>query len=73
MLRLVLLVLYLVASSFASPQARQDGLWTSPRPGSSLHALTAHAGSGYDPNGTSSSRPPVDPTSDAGAGFDPNG
>ena len=72
MLRLVLLVLYLIASPSASPQARQDGVWSSPRPNSSLHALTANAGSGYDPDGKMA-RPPVDPTTDAGAGYDPNG
>jgi len=71
MLRLVLLVLYLIASPSASPQARQDTGWNSPRPDSPL-ALTANAGGGYDPDGRVS-RPPVDPTSDAGSGYDPNG
>jgi hypothetical protein len=50
MLRLVLLVLYLIASSFASP---------------------SDYGSGYDPDGASSS--PAGPTSDYGGGYDPNG
>jgi len=72
MLRLVLLLLYLIASPSASPQARQVSVWSSPRPSSALHALTANAGSGYDPDGKVS-RPPVDPTTYGGAGFDPNG
>jgi len=72
MLHLFLLVLYFIASPFASPQARQDTGWNSPRPSSAHHALTANAGAGFDPNGKVS-RPPVDPTSDAGGGYDPNG
>jgi hypothetical protein len=50
MLRLVLLVLYLIASSSQSPQTKQGsgldplGLNSPPPP-------TADAGGGYDPNG----------------------
>lgn len=50
MLRLVLLVLYLIASSSSSPLTKQGsgadplGLLQPPPP-------TADAGSGYDPNG----------------------
>jgi len=57
MLRLVLLVLYLIASSSASR--------TPPLP-------TSDAGSGYDPNDASFS-PPTAPTADSGGGYDPNG
>jgi hypothetical protein len=58
MLRLVLLVLYLIASSSAFRQTEQSaGL---------------DYGAGYDPDGVSSS-PSTGPTSDAGAGYDPNG
>jgi hypothetical protein len=67
MLRLVLLVLYLIASSSDSPHTEQGG---------SLDPLglasTADYGAGYDPNGASSP-PPTAPTSDAGAGYDPDG
>jgi hypothetical protein len=50
MLRLVLLVLYLIASSSTSPQTKQgsgaDPLGIHPPP-----PPTADAGGGYDPNG----------------------
>jgi hypothetical protein len=66
MLRLVLLVLYLLASSSASPEKQGSGLdslgFTSPPP-------TTDAGGGYDPNGALP--PPVE--TDTGAGNDPNG
>jgi len=57
MLRLVLLVLYLLASSSGSP--------TSPLP-------TVDSGGGYDPNGAALSTPAV-PAADYGGGYDPNG
>ena len=61
MLRLVLLVLYLIASSSISPPTKQGvggvGLQPLPPP-------AADAGSGYDPNGASA---------DAGSGYDPDG
>lgn len=72
MLRLVLLVLYLIASSSASRQTEQGGgldpLGLSALPLSS----TADYGAGYDPNGASSP-PPASPTADYGAGYDPDG
>lgn len=57
MLRLVLLVLYLIASSSITLQIKQGNQLDSP--GSNP------AGGGYDPNGA--------PTSNAGAGYDPDG
>jgi hypothetical protein len=66
MLRLVLLVLYLIASS--SDRAEQGGVGLNTLP----LASTTEAGAGNDPNGASSP-PSTDPTSDAGAGNDPNG
>jgi hypothetical protein len=64
MLRLVLLLLYLSASSSISSEKQGSGLAPlevrSPPP-------TTDAGGGYDPNGGAS------PSSDAGAGYDPNG
>ena len=72
MLRLVLLVLYLIASSSDSRQTEQGGglgpLGLNALPLSS----TTNAGAGNDPNGTSSP-PSTSPTSDAGAGYDPDG
>ncbi len=71
MLRLVLLVLYLIASSSASRQTEQggglDSLGLTALPLSSI----TDAGAGYDPNGASP--PPSSPTSDYGAGYDPDG
>lgn len=69
MLRLVLLVLYLIASSSANEQG--GGL--APL-GLNAHPLasTTDAGAGNDPNGALSP-PPATPTSDAGAGNDPDG
>jgi len=72
MLRLVLLALYLIASSSPSPQAKQAGGVGSLRLRALPLASTTDAGGGYDPNGASSS-PPATPTSDAGAGYDPDG
>lgn len=66
MLRLVLLVLYLIASS--SDRTEQGGMGLNALPLSS----TGDYGAGYDPNGASSP-PAAEPTSDAGAGYDPNG
>jgi len=66
MLRLVLLVLYLIASS--SDRTEQGGMGLNALP----LASTAEAGAGYDPDGASSP-PSSDPTSDYGAGYDPNG
>jgi hypothetical protein len=67
MLRLVLLVLYFIASSSTSPQAKMGvtllGLHQPP-------ARTAEAGAGNDPDGRLHQPPP---TTDAGAGYDPNG
>lgn len=65
MLRLVLLVLYLIASS--SDRAEQGGMGLNVLPLSSA----TEAGAGNDPNGASP--PAAEPTSDAGAGYDPNG
>ncbi|HEY0552835.1 MAG TPA: hypothetical protein VGG20_01110 [Thermoanaerobaculia bacterium] len=66
MLRLVLLVLYFIASSSTSPQAKQGvallGLRQPPP--------AANAGAGNDPDGRLHQPPP---TTDAGAGYDPNG
>jgi hypothetical protein len=69
MLRLVLLVLYLIASSSTSPQTKQGfgavllGLHQPPQ--------TADAGAGNDPDGRLHQPPPS--TTDAGGGYDPNG
>ncbi len=70
MLRLVLLVLYLIASSSTSPQTKHGF-------GVDLLVLhqppprTADAGAGNDPDGRLHQSPPA--TTDAGAGNDPNG
>jgi hypothetical protein len=72
MLRLVLLVLYLIASSFASPDTERVGT-TDPLGLNALPlASTTERGAGYDPDGASAS-PPAVPTSDSGGGYDPNG
>jgi hypothetical protein len=75
MLRLVLLVLYLMGSSSASPQAKQgngiDLFGLQIFPGTPATASTADAGAGYDPDGLQA--PAADSTGDAGAGYDPNG
>jgi hypothetical protein len=72
MLRLVLLVLYLIASSSDSRQTEQGG-GLDPLGLTALPlASTADAGAGNDPNGASSP-PSTGPTSDAGAGNDPDG
>lgn len=71
MLRLVLLVLYLIASSSASRQTEQGGLHPLGLTALPLSSTT-DAGAGNDPNGASSS-PSTGPTSDAGAGYDPDG
>lgn len=72
MLRLVLLVLYLIASSSAFPHTEQGGGLDSLGLNALPLASTADYGGGYDPNGASSP-PSTGPTSDAGAGNDPNG
>ncbi len=65
MLRWILLALYLIASSFPSPQTQQRKEWApvgiNPPP---LPTSTTDAGAGYDPNGS---------TTHAGAGYDPDG
>jgi hypothetical protein len=63
MLRLVLLVLYLIASSSLSPQTKQGGS-LAPLGLNSPPPPTTDAGAGNDPDGVHT---------DAGAGNDPNG
>ena len=67
MLRLVLLVLYLIASSSDRTEQGGKGLNALPL------ASTSDYGAGFDPNGASSPPPPTNPTGDYGAGYDPNG
>lgn len=65
MLRLILFLVYLAATTSTAPQIKQGGgidplgLNTPPPP------TTTDAGGGYDPNGAAET--------DAGAGNDPNG
>jgi hypothetical protein len=84
MLRVVLVLLYLAASSFTALQTDPGGGLDPLGLGSQSPtadygggydpdgAPKADYGAGYDPNGASSPSPAA-PTSDAGAGNDPNG
>jgi hypothetical protein len=72
MLRLVLLLLYLIASPSTSPQAKQSAAtgYVHPRHPGAVPVF-AKAGGGYDPNGTPLSSAPT--SVDAGGGTDPDG